>query len=210
MTVRVGRIAGPAPAAAVEGQEAGRGAGQPRGHAHALGVDGEVHQRAALEREDRLAGSRSRRYWSTASSTVCPLTRPLREDQDERRVTVAFEPSDAPVLREAARNLSARQERVDERIEGYVSALARDRSEPEGRVTLRAVIDGRLAAVQVDFEPSDYRHIAAAHAERRSVVLEGDLHQEGGRWRLANPRDLLVLDDDSCSPLDVADDDRMP
>ena len=52
---RVGRIAGAAVAALVEGQEVRRRARQPRGHQHRLGIHREVHQRAALELEDRLA-----------------------------------------------------------------------------------------------------------------------------------------------------------
>ena len=123
------------------------------------------------------------------------LTRPPNEEHDEQRATVTFQPPDAPVLREAARILSDRQERVDERIEGYVSALARDQSEPEGRATIKAVIDGALTSVKADFSPSDYSRITKAHDNRWSVSLEGDLRREGHRWHLSNPRDLTVMDD---------------
>ena len=109
---------------------------------------------------------------------------------------MAFTPSDAPVLQEAARILGDRQERNDERIEGYVSALARDQSDPEGRVTVKAVIDGALASVKVDFSPSEYTRIVHAHDKRLSVSLEGDLFREGQRWRLVNPRDLTVVEDE--------------
>ena len=50
------------------------------------------------------------------------LTRPPLEDQTDERAVVAFAPSDAPVLQEAARILGDRQERHDERIEGYGAA----------------------------------------------------------------------------------------
>lgn len=123
------------------------------------------------------------------------LTRPASEEHDEQRVTVTFQPPDAPVLREAAQILSDRQERIDERIEGYVSALARDQSEPEGRATIKAVIDGALTSVKADFRPSDYSKITKAHDNRWSVSLEGDLRREGHRWHLSNPRDLTVMDD---------------
>ena len=123
------------------------------------------------------------------------LTRPVSEERNEQRATVIFEPPDAPVLREAARILSDRQERVDERIQGYVSNLARDKSEPEGRATIKVVIDGALTSVKADFSPSEYATIAQAHANRWSVSLEGDLRREGQRWHLCNPRDLTVLDD---------------
>ena len=123
------------------------------------------------------------------------LTRPASEEHDERRATVDFRPADAPVLHEAAQILSARQERVDEHIEGYVSALARAQSDPAGRATIKAVIDGALTSVKADFSPSEYTKITKAHDTRSSVSLEGDLRREGHRWHLSNPRDLTVSDD---------------
>ena len=123
------------------------------------------------------------------------LTRLASMERDEQRATVTFQLPDALVLHEAARILSDRQERVDERIEGYVSALSRDQSEPEGRATIKVVIDGALTSVKADFSSSDYSKIAKAHANRWSVSLEGDLHREGQRWHLSNPRDLTVMDD---------------
>ena len=124
------------------------------------------------------------------------LTRPPNEEHDEQRSTVLFQSPDALVLTEAARILSSRQERFDERIEGYVSALARDQSEPDGRATIKAVIDGALTSVRADFSPFEYSTITKAHANRSSVSLEGDLRREGQRWHLSNPRDLTVMDDD--------------
>ena len=124
------------------------------------------------------------------------LTRQPHKIQTDERVVVAFAPSDAPVLEEAARILADHQERYDERIEGYVSALARDQSEPDGRATIRAVIDGALVSVKADFSQSEYIKITDAHARRLSVSLEGDLQREGQRWRLINPRDLTVIKDE--------------
>ena len=124
------------------------------------------------------------------------LTRQLDDAQTEGRATVTFTPSDALVLHEAARVLTERQERTDERIEGYVSALVRDQSDPEGRVTIRAVLDGALTSVRVDFDPPEYSMIADAHDRRLSVSLEGDLRRDGQRWHLMNPRDLTIIEDD--------------
>ena len=124
------------------------------------------------------------------------LTRQPQEDQADERAVVAFAPSDAPVLEEAARILADQQERYDERIEGYVSALARDQPDPDGRVTIRAVIDGALASVKAQFSQSEYSRIADAHTRRMSVSLEGDLQREGQRWRLINPRDLTVIEEE--------------
>ena len=124
------------------------------------------------------------------------LTRQPDEEQMDGRAAVAFAPSDALVLHEAARVLTERQERIDERIEGYVFALTRDRSDPEGRVTIKAVLDGALTSVKVDFDPPGYSMIADAHDRRLSVSLEGDLRRDGQRWHLMNPRDLTIIEDD--------------
>lgn len=124
------------------------------------------------------------------------LTRQSDEERTDGRAAVAFAPSDALVLHEAARVLTERQERIDERIEGYVSALVRDQSDPEGRVTIKAVLDGALTSVKVDFDPPEYSMIADAHDRRLSVSLEGDLRRDGQRWHLMNPRDLTIIEDD--------------
>ena len=52
--LRVGRVPGAPVTPLVEGKELGGVPGQPRGHANPLGVYGEVHERTALELEDRL------------------------------------------------------------------------------------------------------------------------------------------------------------
>ena len=109
---------------------------------------------------------------------------------------VRFAKADAPVLEEASRILKDRHERFDERIEGYVTALARGVSEPKGRATIRAIIDGTMSAIKVDFDPPDYSRITQAHDDRRPVWLEGDLKRDGRRWQLTNPRDLVVSDED--------------
>ena len=110
--------------------------------------------------------------------------------------SVRFEPSDADVLSAAARVLTSRQERIDERIQGYVSTLAREQSKYEGRATIKGFIDGTLTSVKADFDPADYTRIVEAHDQRRAVSLEGELRREGQRWFLRNPRDLHVMIDD--------------
>ncbi len=122
------------------------------------------------------------------------LTRPDPEAQE--RVSVSFRPPDIAALREAGRALAARQERTDEEIEGYVSRLSRGKADPEGVATIKACVDRRMASVRAVFDPEDYRTITRAHESRLSVSLVGDLHREGQRWRLRNPRDLTVIEDD--------------
>ena len=120
------------------------------------------------------------------------MTRPDDSGAPER-VAVSFRPPDAPVLEEAARVLSDRQERTDEEIQGYVSRLARDKTEPQGTATIKAFVDGRMTSVKAVFDPTDYSEITRAHDDRLSVSLEGDLRREGQRWRLRNPRQVAIL-----------------
>ena len=105
---------------------------------------------------------------------------------------VKFVSSDALTLEEASRVLKDRNERPDERIEGYVTAMARGESETRGRATIRAFVDGAMSAIRADFGAVDYSRIAHAHDNRRFITLEGDLRRDGQRWVLLNPRDLVV------------------
>ncbi len=124
------------------------------------------------------------------------LSRPAPGCRSNERAVVAFSQSDAPVLQEVARVLGHRQVHHDERIEGFVSALERDHSDPNGRATIKAVIDDAMVSVKVDFDQGDYDQITKPHNERLGVSLEGDLRREGQRWHLANPRDLMVIEED--------------
>ncbi len=74
-----------------------------------------------------------------------------------------------------------------------MARLARDRTDPQGTATIRAFVDGRLTSVTAVFDSSDYGEITRAHDDRLSVSLEGDLQQEGQRWRLRNPRQVTIL-----------------
>ena len=119
----------------------------------------------------------------------------VRQPLKEPSQTV-FREVDTAILKEASRILRDRQERPNERLDGYVFSLARGPSDHRGRVTLKAVIDGSMSSVRVDFPPPDYSRITDAHNQRLVVSLEGDLRREGQRWVLDNPRDLEIDRDD--------------
>ncbi len=120
------------------------------------------------------------------------MTRPDQQDVGQR-VTVAFRPPDVALLEEAARVLADRQERTNEEIQGYVSRLAREKTDPKGTATIKAFVDGTMASVQAVFDSEDYGEVTRAHEARLSVSLEGDLRREGQRWHLRNPRGVTVI-----------------
>ncbi len=120
-----------------------------------------------------------------------------RPGPPEELAAVTFTPPDAEVLHKAARVLAERQERIDEEIQGYVSRLALEATEPSGTETIRAFVDDKIVSVQAVFDETHYSALVRAHAERLSVSLEGDLVRKGQRWHLRNPRGLTVIEDDS-------------
>lgn len=126
--------------------------------------------------------------------TTLPIATRIRDGEAATgRVAVAFRPPDAAVLEEAARVLWDRKERTDEQIERHVVRLKRAKVDTRGTATIKAFVDGRLASPQAVCDPSDYEKIARAHQSRRSVSLEGDLHREGQRWHLRNPRGVTIV-----------------
>ena len=110
------------------------------------------------------------------------------------RMTAGFIPSDAEVLREAARVLRDREPRHNERIEGFVTALARDQAAREGRIRVKAIVDGKLTSVFAYLDQEMYGKAVHAHRDRVVFALEGDLERVGQRWSIRNPRHLSLAD----------------
>ena len=128
----------------------------------------------------------------------------------QRRSRVDFTRADADILSEAAAVLRDREPRPGERLEGHVVNLARGPDAEFGQVTLRALVDGRMSSIKADFGPDHYRQVADAHLERRSLSLEGDLIREGQRWRIVNPRGLVVQPTEEPDDVEVMEVDVPP
>lgn len=123
-------------------------------------------------------------------SVTWARTRPTSHE----RMRAEFIPSDAEVLREAARVLRDREPRNNERIEGFVTALARDQAAVEGRIRVKAIVDGKLTSVFADLDQEMYAKAVHAHKDRVVFALEGDLERVGQRWSIKRPRHLSVAD----------------
>ena len=117
------------------------------------------------------------------------LTRPATG----RRDPVPFFQDDVPILREAADWLRDRGPKHDVLLFGMVSHLSRTEFERDGRVTLRARVDGQLQSVYTDLRQEDYETAIAAHRWRVALALEGDLERVGQRWHLRSPRVVEVI-----------------
>jgi hypothetical protein len=107
-----------------------------------------------------------------------------------------FTRSEGEMLREVARIFHVKQPRPDEQIEGLIIKLARDEAEFDGRVTLRAWIDGRPRSVQAELQPANYDLAIQAHRANLPIAGEGTLERVGRRWRLKSPTNLRLVQED--------------
>lgn len=123
--------------------------------------------------------------WARTRRTLEPISR------------LKFSKADGVVLREAARLFHEKQPRPEERLEGYIVKLNREPANFDGKVTLKAFVDGRPASVQIDFPPPLYAAALDAHGRNLPVSVVGELLRVGRRWRLELPRQLEIGADDA-------------
>lgn len=114
----------------------------------------------------------------------------------ERSRKISFAAPDADVLKEVARLFRDRVPRFDERLEGYIVKLVRSEDENDGHATLRTLIGNRQVSVRIDLPQIVYEAAVRAHESQSAVSVIGDLVRDKQRWRLRNPRDLVLLDVD--------------
>src|SRR5262249_43613621 len=103
---------------------------------------------------------------------------------------------DGEILQEVARQFRLREPRRDEFVFGYVRELHRSEDESYGRVRIRALVDGRARSLMTELSPSDYDVAVEAHQRQLPLALLGDLEFEGQRWRLLEPRDIRIIEDE--------------
>ena len=127
------------------------------------------------------------------------LTRPVAGG----RSAFKFFQDDAPVLRAASESFRAQGPKHDFRVFGKVGRLARDEGEADGRIAIRAYVDGRRQSVTAVLSLDDYQRAIEAHHGDVVLGLEGDLERIGRRWHLLNPSVIEVI---SLDPFDFEDD----
>ena len=117
------------------------------------------------------------------------LVRPV----EEQHSPVMFARPDALLLREAAHTFRSLEPQYDQRLQGFIYALARPQEDEEGTVRLRTNIDGRRRSVAAILNRFDYPKAIEAHAIGAMVSLSGDLEQGGQNWHLRGARLVEVL-----------------
>ena len=128
-------------------------------------------------------------FSTTDVSFVWARTRPVAK----AREVIRFSNDDAPILREAARAFRQRGPRHDESLVGFVNILNRTEDQEEGKIRLKAEIDGQMQSVNAVLEQSEYTRAIKAHAEQATVIAEGDLERVGQRWNLRNARIKAII-----------------
>lgn len=112
----------------------------------------------------------------------------------EPRFRSNFATSDADVLSEAAKVLRNKESFRNEVLEGFVVGLNRDVKPQNGRVKLKAFVDGQVRSVTVELPADLYTKALDAHDAKAEVRLEGDLEFEGQRYYLRSPRNLQIVE----------------
>lgn len=126
-------------------------------------------------------------------SVAWALTRPTAS----RKSAHTFFQDDSPILRAASDSFRARGPKHDVLLFGKVGRLVRDNGDEDGRISMRASVDGQTQSVTAFLSRADYEMAIIAHHGGVVLGLEGDLERVGQRWHLRNPRvvDIIPVDD---------------
>jgi hypothetical protein len=119
-------------------------------------------------------------------------TRPAPTARDEIR----FGRADADILKEAARLLRGKEPLRDERILGYVTNLHRTEEQVDGRVTIKAILEGAPRSLVATLPPAQYQIALRAHEIKAPVSLVADIEVAPRTWRVIDPRDIRIMHDE--------------
>jgi len=127
---------------------------------------------------------------STEISVTWAKTRPA----PIARERVNFTKMDGEILREAAWQFLLKGPRRDERLIGYVTHLRRPEDQFEGRITIKAIVDGKAKSLSADLLKAEYEVAVHAHEIQTPITVFGDIETEGRRWRLRDVRDIRIIE----------------
>jgi hypothetical protein len=112
---------------------------------------------------------------------------------------VTFRENDFVLIREAARMLreafNTRRERIEGLILGLQAEPAQLFADFQGKVTIRALVDGRSVRVRFVLNQEDYAVACDAHRDGRRVAVVGDLQKaiQAKQFELSDPQDFKML-----------------
>jgi hypothetical protein len=109
-------------------------------------------------------------------------------------VAIRLKREDASILMEAAQLLASQWEEPEVRLEGLVAAIAEAPERFDGSAVLETVFSGTVRKVRVSFGEAERLTIYDAAKEKRWIQVVGDLHRDGQRLSLLNPRDIALIE----------------
>ena len=106
----------------------------------------------------------------------------------------AFSESAAEVFVEGAQLLRQNSPYLDAHVTGEIVRLDREsKAEFDGHSVMLYELDGRPIPLQVQFSFEDQEEVVRAFRNSIEISVNGDIHREGRRYRLRNPREFLVV-----------------
>jgi hypothetical protein len=143
-----------------------------------VGMTGSLDSRRALE----VAFSWSR-------------NRPLSSDQSIPG-KILIPPDAMPMIAEAGRYFKETSPREDFELRGPVVKLERAENAATGRVTVLGFVDDQPRKVTFELSEPNYHQAITAHKQEQTVVCYGVLLREGWAFRLSDPHDFSILEND--------------
>ena len=112
---------------------------------------------------------------------------------DAHRGEFRFAESSADVFTQGAQLLRQNSPFNDAHVVGEIVGLDRQRREEfDGQSVVVCELDGRPVALQVQFQSGDYDEVWRAFRDSIQISIDGDIHREGRRYTLQNPRNFAV------------------
>ena len=104
-----------------------------------------------------------------------------------------FAESTADVFTQGAQLLRRNSPFNDAHVVGEIVGLDREqREEFDGHSDVVCELDGRPVALKVQFQSADYDEVWRAFRDGIQISIDGDIHREGRRYTLRNPRNFAV------------------
>jgi hypothetical protein len=110
---------------------------------------------------------------------------------------VTFSKTAFSIVSEVGRRLRENGAIKPQRIEGFIVSLRAETTLIdgfEGVVTLKSLVGGSPALVQVTLNRDEYARACDAHKDAKPVAVTGMLHREAKFYRLLEPQTLQVLE----------------
>jgi len=103
-----------------------------------------------------------------------------------------FGVSSSEVLRGGAEWLRRSNPYLNAHVVGDVVILARDEQAPfDGQAVVAYELDGRPVSLHVRFEQADHETVLGAFTDGAPISLVGDIHRDGRRYCLRQPRNAV-------------------